>query len=65
MRTLILVVVLTSSILAQSEPASSLGVARELYASADYRGALAMLDRLAAADPARRDPSLDLYRVFY
>ena len=64
MRTLILVVVLTSAVLAQSEAASSLDAARELYASADYRGALAMLDRLAAADPLQQDPSIDLYRVF-
>jgi hypothetical protein len=65
MRTLILAVVLTSSVLAQSEPASSLDAARQLYASADYRGALEMLDRLAAADSTRPDrPSIDLYRAF-
>jgi len=57
--------VLTSGALAQSQPASSLDAARELYASADYRGALAMLDRLAAADSTRPDrPSIDLYRAF-
>ena len=64
MRTLILVVVLTSGVLAQSEADSSFDAARELYASADYRGALAMLDRLAAGDPLQQDPSIDLYRVF-
>ena len=65
MRTLILVLVLTSGALAQSQPASSLDAARELYASADYRGALEMLDRLAAADSTRPDrPSIDLYRAF-
>jgi hypothetical protein len=65
MRTLILVVVLISGVLAQSEPASSLDAARELYATADYRGALEMLDRLAAADPTRLDlPSIELYRAF-
>jgi hypothetical protein len=65
MRTLILAVVLTSGVLAQSEPARSLDAARELYASADYRGALEMLDRLAAADSTRPDrPSIDLYRAF-
>jgi len=65
MRTLILVVVLASGVLAQSQSASSLDAARELYATADYRGALATLDRLAAADPTRPDrPAIDLYRAF-
>jgi hypothetical protein len=65
MRTLILVIVLTSGALAQSQPASSLDAARELYASADYRRALEMLDRLAAADSTRPErPSIDLYRAF-
>ena len=65
MRTLILAVVLTSGVLAQSEPASSLDAARELYASADYRGALEMLDRLTAVDSTRPDrPTIDLYRAF-
>jgi hypothetical protein len=65
MRTLIMAVVLTSGVLAQSEPASSLDAARELYASADYRGALEILDRLSAADSTRPDrPTIDLYRAF-
>ena len=65
MRTLILVIVLTPGVLAQTGPASSIDAARELYASADYRGALEMLDRLAAADSTRPDrPSIDLYRAF-
>lgn len=65
MRTLILVIVLTPGVLAQTGPASSIDAARELYASADYRGALEMLDRLAATDPTRPDrPSIDLYRAF-
>jgi TonB family protein len=64
MRTLILVVVLTSGVVAQSEPATSLAAARELYASADYRGALEMLDRLAAEDTRQDRPSIDLYRAF-
>ena len=64
MRTLIVVVVLTSGVLAQSEPVS-LAAARELYAAADYRAALVMLDRLATADPARQDrPAVELYRAF-
>jgi len=65
MRTLILVIVLTPGVLAQTGPASSIDAARELYASADYRGALEMLDRLAAADSTRPErPSIDLYRAF-
>jgi len=65
MRTLILVIVLTPGVLAQTGSASSIDAARELYASADYRAALEMLDRLAATDPARPDrPSIDLYRAF-
>ena len=43
---------------------SSLDAARELYASADYRGALAMLDLLSATDPAGRIPSIDLIGAF-
>jgi hypothetical protein len=44
---------------------ASLAAARELYASADYRGALDMLDRLAAADPPLQvRQSIDLYRTF-
>jgi hypothetical protein len=65
MRTLLLVVVLASAVLAQSEPAASLDDARELYATADSRGALESLDRLAAANPTRPDrPAIDLYRAF-
>jgi hypothetical protein len=65
MRTLILVAVLTSSISEQSGALSSLAAARELYASADYRGALDMLDELAAANPAAPDrQAIDLYRTF-
>ena len=65
MRTVILVVVLTATVLAQTESADSLGAARALYASADYRGALDMLDRLTAAHPALPDQqSIDLYRTF-
>jgi TonB family protein len=64
MRTLILVVVLASGVLAQSEPAPSVAAARELYASADYSGALVMLDRLATANPMPPDrQSIDLYRM--
>ena len=64
MRTLILVVVLAFGVLAQSEPAPSVAAARELYASADYRGALDMLDRLATANPSPPDrQSIDLYRT--
>ena len=65
MRILILVIVLTPGVLAQTRPGNSIDPARELYASADYRAALEMLDRLAATDPARPDrPSIDLYRAF-
>jgi hypothetical protein len=65
MRTLILVVALTSAVSAQSEAPASLATARELYASADYRGALEMLDGLAAGTPATPDhQSIDLYRTF-
>jgi len=65
MRTLILVVVLATGVLAQSGPAPSVAAARELYASADYRGALDMLDRLATANPSPPDrQSIDLYRTF-
>ncbi len=65
MRTLILVVVLTSTVSAQSGDAASLAAARELYGAADYRGALDMLDGLAAANPAMPDrQSIDLYRTF-
>jgi hypothetical protein len=65
MRTLILVVALTSPVSAQSEAPASLATARELYASADYRGALDMLDGLAAGKPATPDhQSIDLYRTF-
>jgi thioredoxin-like negative regulator of GroEL len=65
MRTLILVVVLTSAVYAQSEEPASVATARELYASADYRAALDMLDRLAAANPAPPvRQSIDLYRTF-
>ncbi len=64
MRTLILVVLLASGVLAQSEPAPSIAAARELYASADYNGALVMLDRLAPANPMPPDrQSIDLYRT--
>jgi hypothetical protein len=67
MRTLILVLVLTSAVSAQSggPGPDSLAAARELYASADYRGALDMLDRLIATEPTVPDrPSIDLYRAF-
>ena len=79
---LILVTVLTSGILAQSErtvsvapettgksavgvePQTSLAVARQLYASADYQRALDLLDRLAAAHPPLQESqSIDLYRT--
>ena len=60
-----MVIVLTPGVLAQTGPASSIGAARDLYASADYRGALEMLDRLVATDPNRPDrSSIDLYRAF-
>jgi TonB family protein len=65
MRTLILVVVLTSRVLAQSGDLDSLPAARERYASADYHGALEMLEQLAAANPSVHDrQSIDLYRTF-
>jgi len=63
MRTLILVVVFSSGVLAQSEPAPSVAAARELYASADYGRALEMLDRLAAANPTADRQAIDLYRT--
>jgi TonB family protein len=43
----------------------SLDAARDLYAAADYQGALDMLDRLMAANPSPEDrQSIDLYRTF-
>lgn len=43
----------------------SLANARELYASADYRGALTMLNTLLAANPSPQDrQSIELYRTF-
>lgn len=43
----------------------SLGAARQLYASAEYQSALAMLSGLLAADPSPQErQSIELYRVF-
>lgn len=43
----------------------SLTSARQLYASADYRGALTMLNTLLAASPSPQDrQSIELYRTF-
>jgi hypothetical protein len=69
LRTLVLVTVFTSGILAQSEQTTdlhdSLASARQLYASADYQGALDLLDRLAATNPPLQErQSIDLYRIF-
>jgi hypothetical protein len=60
----ILVLVLTSAVYAQTDPSASVATARELYASADYRAALDVLDRLAATNPtAPERQSIDLYRT--
>src|SRR5262245_21968440 len=43
----------------------SLSSARQLYASAEYRSALTMLDSLIKANPAPQDrQTIDLYRTF-
>ena len=43
----------------------SLTAARELYASAEYKGALAMLDNLLAAGPSPQErSSIELHRIF-
>jgi tetratricopeptide (TPR) repeat protein len=60
---------LTAEALAQStidlDRHESLAAARELYATAEYRGALEMLDRLIITNAAPRDrQSIDLYRTF-
>jgi hypothetical protein len=66
--TLTLLMALAPALLAQPEQAhlhASLAAAQELYASADYQGALDMLDRLGAAGPAvQARQSIDLYRTF-
>ena len=69
LRILALVMFFTSAGLAQSEQTTdfhgSIASARQLYASADYQGALAMLDRLVAANPPLQErQSIDLYRIF-
>lgn len=55
-------------ILAAFTPSSaqeSLANARQLYASADYRGALTMLNALLAASPSPQErQSIELYRTF-
>ena len=63
MRMLIPVLVVTSAVYAQTEPPASVATARQLYASADYRAALDVLDHLAATNPATSERlSIDLYR---
>jgi len=50
---------------ARARGQDSLDSARQLYASADYRVALTMLDALLAANPAPQDrTSIELYRTF-
>jgi hypothetical protein len=61
--TLTLAIVLAAS--AQSAAQESLANARELYASADYKSALTMLNTLLAASPSPQDrQSIELYRTF-
>jgi hypothetical protein len=48
-----------------SSAQESLANARQLYASADYKGALTMLNALLAASPSPQDrQSIELYRTF-
>jgi hypothetical protein len=68
-RTRPMVVISTlAMILAVSVPSfaqDSLATARQLYASADYRGALNMLNTLLAASPSPQErQSIELYRTF-
>ena len=43
----------------------SIAVARQLYASAEYKDALSMLDNLLTSNPAPQDrQTIDLYRTF-
>ena len=69
LRAPVLATIFASGVPAQSEQTSglqgSLASARELYASADYQGALDMLDRLVAtSSPLQERQSIDLYRIF-
>ena len=51
--------------LTTSSAQESLSDARQLYASADYKGALTMLNTLLAASPSPQErQSIELYRTF-